>query len=116
MAVKEASTPAFNTRVAPPSIPTNADALPFLPSGDLGAKLVYDACDFMPGNARILNSRPKPFLREHVAMADSASLHFDTHLFRSGRRNFAFDDLEISASLGNQCYLHWRCFRFCCHS
>src|SRR5207248_2581117 len=55
--------------------------------------------DFMPGNPRILNSRPIAFLSQHIAMANSACLNLDTHLSAAGLRGGALDSFESSAWL-----------------
>ena len=65
-----------------------------------------DACDFMPGNARILNAGPA-ILREHVAVANTTGLHLDENLPRTGLRNLPLDDLEISSRFGNLRNFHW---------
>src|SRR5215471_19154778 len=63
-AVKEASTSALETGVVPAAVPTHADTLSFLPSGDLGTKFIDYACNFVPRNPRILNSRPEAFFHK----------------------------------------------------
>src|SRR5713101_6411481 len=79
-AVQEASSPAFGTGVVLPAMPADADTLSLLPSGDLGAQFIDDACDFVPRNPRILNSRPEAFFYKYVAVANSAGLYLDAYL------------------------------------
>ena len=109
-AVKEVSTPAFETRVVTPTIPAHADTLSLLPSGDLGTQFINDACNLVPRNPRVLNSWPETFFHEHVAVANTTGLHLDQHLPCIRLRNLAFDDLRKSAP-GLGIYLcaaiHW---------
>src|SRR5215475_85978 len=60
----------------------------------------------MSGNARILNSGQKTFFREHVTVANATGLQFDAHFSRTGLRNLALDELEISSGLGDLGHLH----------
>src|SRR5580700_6677087 len=50
----------------------------------------------MPGDARIGNTREVSFLRERVAMAQSARLHFHSDLSRPGLRDLSLDHLKRS--------------------
>src|SRR5579863_4323738 len=115
-AVQEASSPAFGTRVVLPAMPTDADTLSLLPSGDLGAQFIDDACDFVPRDPRILNSGPEAVFHEYVAVANPTSLHLDEHLSRTRLGNFTLDNLEISPRFGNLRHLHRCCRDLCtCH-
>ena len=73
-AVKEASTPAFDTSVVVPAMPANTDALALGPCSDTSAELVDDAGNFVTGNARILNSGPEAFFHKQIAVAGAASV------------------------------------------
>jgi hypothetical protein len=73
-AIQEVSSPAFGTRVVLPAMPADADTLSLLPSGDLGAQFIDDACDFVPRYPRILNSRPEAFFYKYVTVANPAGL------------------------------------------
>ena len=111
-AIAEISAPALPTRVVLAAVPADADTLPLLPCGNTVAHFIDDACHFMSGNARILNSRPQAFFREHVTVANAAGLHLDPHLSCIRLRNLALDDLEICSGFGNLrhlhlCHLHW---------
>src|SRR5207249_8197085 len=68
---------------------------------------IDDACHFMSGNARILNSWPESFFREHVAVADATGLHLNAHLSCTRLRNLALDKLEICSGFRNLRRLHW---------
>ena len=48
----------------------------------------------MPGHARILQSRPMALLRQRIAVANAAGLHFDPHPAGAGLRNFTFNDFK----------------------
>ena len=94
-AIAKISAPAFATGVVLAAMPADADTLPLLPLGNTGAHFIDDARHFMSGNARILNSGPHAFFREHVAVANSTGLHLDAHLPWPGLGNLALDNLEI---------------------
>jgi hypothetical protein len=88
------------------AVPADADALPFLPTDDSRAELVYDSGDFVTGNAGILNSWPPAFLGEDVAVADTAGLDPDAYLVCARIGDFSFDDFEIAAWPGDLGRLH----------
>src|SRR5215469_13049779 len=113
LAIKEASTPAFDTGVVLPAMPSHADALPFLPSGNFAAQCIDDARNSVPRNPRILNSRPEAFLHKHIAVADTTSLYLDQDLSRARLRNFPFDNLELPTRFGDLRRSH-RCGRYSC--
>ena len=94
-------------------MPADTDALPLLPRGNAGSYFIDDACDFVPGNAGILNSRPGTFFREHVTVANTTSLYLDPHLSCTRLRNLALDDLEIRSGPGNLRRFHC-CYCDCC--
>jgi len=66
------------------AVPSDADALAFLPIGDAGAGFVDDAGNFVAGNARILDAGENTVFGEMVAETDAASLDLDTHLSGGG--------------------------------
>src|SRR6266481_5452952 len=116
-AVKEVSTPAFETRVVLPSMPAHTHALAYLPSSHTGANFIDYASDFVSRNPRILNSRPEAFLHKHIAMTNAASLHLDAYFSCTRVRNLTLDNFEIAAWLRNLCHFHWRYSHFCsCHN
>ena len=67
----------------PPCQPTPT-RWPFFQTRDVGAQLVYDAGDFVTWHARIRDARPLAFFGQHVAVANSAGLHFDAAHGRAG--------------------------------
>jgi hypothetical protein len=94
-AVIKISAPAFATGPIMAAVPTDADALTFLPRGNAGTQFVDDARHFVPRNARILNSGPQAFFRQHVAVANPAGLNLEllskAHLLISVRLNVAIE-------------------------
>jgi hypothetical protein len=76
------------------SVPTNSDAVAHLPALDAGAERIHHAGDFVPGDARILHSRPQSLLNVHIGVTDSASLDFYARISRPGLRYFAFHQFE----------------------
>src|SRR5207247_6813668 len=98
------------TPAVPAAVPAPARPFPLLPRGDAGAQFVNDPRDFVSRNARILNTGPLAFLREHVAVAHATGLDLDAHLPGTRLRNLALDDLERGSRLGHLRRLH------CCHS
>jgi hypothetical protein len=87
-------------------VPTDADAFTFFPGSDAGADFVDDASYFVARNSRILQSGPRTFLGENVAVADAAGLHFDADLTRAGRRNIVLDEFKVGFCFGNLRYFH----------
>jgi hypothetical protein len=100
-AVKEACTPAFETRVVLPAMPPDANALSPLPSGDLGAQLIDDACHFVPRHPRILNSRPEAFFHEYVTVANATCLHSNAHFSRTRFGNLTLNYFEACSRFRN---------------
>src|SRR2546425_511647 len=98
---------ALATGAVTAAVPADADSLPLLPRGNAGPHFIDDACHFMSGNARILNSWPESFFREHVAVADATGLHLNAHLSCTRLRNLALDKLEICSGFRNLRRLHW---------
>ena len=115
-AIAKIAAPARETRSVMAAVPADTDALPLFPCGNVRTQFIDDARDFVSRDAGILNSGPKAFFREHIAVADATGLHFDAHLSRHRRGNLALDDLEIGTGLGNLRCLHWCDCEFCsCH-
>src|SRR5260370_41279087 len=92
-------------------MPTDTDALSLFPHGNTGTQFIDDARDFVPWNAGILNSGPGAFLRQHVAVANTAGVHLDAHLSCTRLGKLALDDLEIASRLGNLRHFHCRCHK-----
>jgi hypothetical protein len=61
-------------------MPSNSDALPYLPAGEAGADRVDDAGDLMAGDDGVGNPGKGARLGEHVAVTNSAGLHANPHL------------------------------------
>jgi hypothetical protein len=89
-----------------PAEPTYADAVADLPAFHAVAQRIHHARDFVPGNARILNTGKQSLLREHIAVTDAAGLHLQAHIAPAGLRNFAFDDFKRPVGFGNLHYAH----------
>src|SRR5438093_12887953 len=99
------------------AVPADADALSHCPLGNTSPHFINDAHNFVSWSAWILNSGPRAVFREHIAVADTASLHLDAHLPCIWGGNLAFDDLEIGSRFRNLRYLHGCCCDFCrCHN
>jgi len=78
------------------SVPSNADALAWLPVGNVGADCVDAARDFVSGNTWILDSGPMTFLYERIAVADATGFDFNSDLGAAGLGNVSFYDFEIT--------------------
>jgi hypothetical protein len=107
-AIAKISASALATSAVLAPVPTNTDTLPLLPLGNTSTHFIDDARHFMSWNARVLNSGPRAFFREHVTVADATGLHLDAHVSCAGFRNLALDDLEICSGIGDLRHLHLR--------
>src|SRR5712692_5675318 len=96
-------------------MPADANALSPLPSSDLGAQFIDDACHFVPRHPRILNSRPEAFFHEYVTVANTTGLHSNAHLSPTRFGNLAFNYFETCSRLRNLCHLHRSYCDCCCH-
>ena len=112
-AIAKISAAAVTTRIVMAPVPADADALSLLPLGNTGAQFIDDARDFVSWNARILNSWPGAFFREHVTVANAAGLYLDAHFSCNRIRNLALDDFEIGSWLGDLGCFHWCYSDFC---
>jgi hypothetical protein len=90
------------------SVPSDPDALARFPVGDVGADGVDAACDFVSGNAWILEAGPMAFFDERVAVADAAGFDFNPDLSAAGFGNVPFDEFEITAGFADLDSLHFR--------
>src|SRR4030095_14565420 len=79
-AISEVSAPTREARAVMAAVPADTDALSLLPAGDTDAHFIEDADDFVPGHARILDTGPLAFLREHVAVTDATGRDLDPHV------------------------------------
>jgi hypothetical protein len=59
-------------------MPADADALTRAPPGNARAHCVYGTDNFVAGHSRIFNAGHNALDRNCVAVADSASLNFDS--------------------------------------
>jgi hypothetical protein len=89
------------------AVPSDSDALAFLPIGDARAGFVDDASNFVAGNTRILDAGEYAVFGEMVAETDAASLDLDTHLSGAGLGDFTFDQFKIAACFRNLDSLHF---------
>ena len=93
--------------------PTHSDALPFFPRNFILpriyilANFLDHAGNFMSGNSWVLNTRPKAFLEQHVAMADATSLDFDAHPAGFRRSDRTVNQIQCAA-----CLAHLNGFQF----
>jgi hypothetical protein len=83
LASEEVATPAVVAIAAESAIPADTDSLPDLPSRNVGADGIDHADDFVSRNARILDAGEEPVLRYGIAMANTASLDFDSNEARA---------------------------------
>src|SRR4029077_1377251 len=104
---REIATPAFVANEIVATVPANTNALTLLPLRHAVAGKIDNPGDLMPRHARVLNSRPKTFFDQRVAMANPARFYLHPHLSRSGLGNLALDQFKIAACLTNL-----RCFHF----
>src|SRR5579862_7675852 len=88
------------------TVPTHADSRSDFPVGDLRSDGFQPSHDFVSRHARILNARVQTRHSEHVAVTDTAGLHFDTHLPRPRRRDLALDKLKRAVGLLDLNHLH----------
>src|SRR6202035_3403968 len=115
-AVAKISAPARGTRAVLAAVPSHANALSHLPSGNTLTHFIDPTGDFVPRYPRVLNAGPLALLRKHVTVADPAGLHFDTYLSHAGLGNLAVDDLEIRSRFRNLRRFHWcDCDSCSCH-
>ena len=106
LAIAKISPPELATRVVLAAVPPDSHTLPLLPRRNTRPESVDYHRHFMSGNTGILNAGPGAFFREYVTVANTISLHLDTHLSCTGVGNRAFDDLEICSGFGNLGHLH----------
>ena len=90
-----------------PAVPSNANALAFFPESDAGADVVDYPRDFVARGAGIKLSGHGGILDEMVAETNSACLHKDAHLPRTGLGNIALLNLKIATGVGHHGYLHF---------
>ena len=95
-AVNEVAAPAGIAHKAVSPVPADANALPRTPVRYIGAHRVDASCNFVPGNSRILKTRPVPVFHHRIAMTNPAGFDFDSNLAAAGFRNFSFNQFQIS--------------------
>src|SRR5439155_21997801 len=100
--------PAGDASAVLAAVPTDTDTLAYFPAGYAGADIVDDTGDFVPGDTRVLNSRPVSFFHETVAVTDAASLNFNPHMSGDWIGNFTLDNFKIRAGLGDLDHFHFR--------
>jgi hypothetical protein len=88
------------------AVPTHTYALAHIPAADMAAEGVNATGYFMPGNARIFQTRPQAIFDEHVAMANTTCFHLNPNLVFSWLRNVALDQFPFPTRLTNLCNLH----------
>jgi hypothetical protein len=110
LAQDEVAATAWIALEAMAAVPSHADPLAGLPQGHVGTDSIDTSGNFVAGHARKLNSGPKPFLHQRVAMADSTCFDLDAHLTATGLGYGALDDFEISAWLADLHGFHWEAF------
>ncbi len=85
----EIAAPAAVADEAGAAEPADADALPDLPGGDVGADGVDTAGDLVARHGGIVDAGKGAGRGEHIAMADAAGLDLDAHLARAGLGEWA---------------------------
>jgi hypothetical protein len=96
------------------AMPADANALPFMPCGDVVADGIDASGDFMPWHAGILQPRPETVLDKYVAVANAARLDFHAHVPGARLRNTMLDQFPLSTRLTYLRRLH--CCRHTCSS
>jgi hypothetical protein len=88
------------------AMPTHSNTHPLFPIRHVRAHSVDETHDFVARHPGIFNTRNRARHREHVAVADAASLHLDAYLpgLRLGYRTL--DDFEAGVGFGNLGNLH----------
>jgi hypothetical protein len=89
------------TNEAMPSMPTDADALPWLPLNSIRAHGIDASRDFVTRNTWILKSGPLSFFDQGIAMADATRLHLDANLAARGLRDRTFNKFKVSTGLAD---------------
>ena len=79
---REIAAPALFADETMSAMPADANALTFLPGGDVVSDRVDLPGDFMTRHAWILQSGPETFFDKHVAVANAARFHFHANLCR----------------------------------
>jgi hypothetical protein len=87
------------------AVPTDADALPFLPSFDARADGIDYTGDLMPRNPWILQAWPQAIFRQHVTVTDATGLNPDEHVSFAGLWHIPFDKFKRTTRLS-----HLYCF------
>ncbi len=80
-----------------PSMPAYASALAGLPERHVRPYRVNSPSNFMPGHARVPQSRPVSLFYQQVAVANAAGLDLNSHLAPAWVRDRALDEFEISS-------------------
>src|SRR5258708_27917099 len=106
--VHENSATTSETGAVLPAVPTDSNPLALLPFVHAGGEFIDHTGHFVSRNARVRNPRQKAFLRNHIAVTDSASLDADSHLPRAGLWNFALHNFEVRPRLRHLHRFHFR--------
>src|ERR1700757_3160264 len=107
-AVPKVSAPALQAGSILPTMPAHSYSLSLLPRRDAAAHLVNHTRHLVPRHTRIRYTRPRAFLRQHITVANSASLHLDSNLSRSRLRNLALHHFKFSSRLRHLHRFHLR--------
>src|SRR5271154_52887 len=75
-------------------MPAETNTLAGLDERNVETYGVDDSGDFVAWDAGISNPRKETFLRDHIAVADAASLDADAHMAGAGLGKFLLDDFE----------------------
>jgi hypothetical protein len=82
-------------------VPAHSHALARRPTGDFQAHGVDRSYYPMARDARVLETPHGPLFGQRIAVADAASLHFDSYRARSRIGNFPIDDCQSRTGSGN---------------
>jgi hypothetical protein len=77
-------------------------------TADIAPQLVNNPDDFVAGDARELEPRPKAILGEGIAMANATCLDLNPHMSRGGTGDWPFDEFEGTTGTGDLGGAHGR--------
>src|SRR5579863_1296503 len=79
VAIHQIASAAGDTDAAMSSIPADAHALAFFPSGNRGTDLINHAGNFVAGHQRVLQAGPLAFYGHRLAVANPARVRSEEH-------------------------------------
>jgi hypothetical protein len=88
------------------AMPADADTLCLFPLDNVCPHRINTAGNFVPGDARVLDTWPMSLFDEGVTVANAACFDPDAHLVSSGFRDRTFDQFKVSAGFGDLYRFH----------